>query len=86
MFESELERMLDRFPVEAKYLQLHGSITQTLHLFADEVSADLICLMHQPRGWLGRILQPSITKEAFYQLKRPLLILPDQPLPTKSDR
>ncbi len=78
IFEKEIVELLDIFPVESKYLPLQKNIIQTLHLFAQEVSADLICLMHQPRGWLGRVLQPSITKDAMYDLRKPLLIISDQ--------
>ncbi len=80
-FESEFAENFPDYPLEVIYLEMSKSISHTLNLYVKEISADLICLIHQPRGWLGRLIQPSVMKDELYGLEKPLLIIPDLEAP-----
>lgn len=54
-----------------------NSISHTINTFSEDMDADMLCLIHRRRGWLGRLFHVSTMKDAIYELHRPLLVLTD---------
>jgi len=53
------------------------SISRSINNFAEEVKAQLVCIIHHKRNWLLDIFHHSILKEELFSQDLPILIIPD---------
>jgi len=75
--DMRVEEYLKDLTYEYTTLEKEESITNTLNKFCNKVSADVLCMIHYRRHWLGRLIHKSITKEELFVIQKPLLIIPD---------
>lgn len=75
--QAQTRQFLD--PLEASFhfsldqQDIHSSITD----FVQETNADLLCMLRRKRGFLEKIFHQSVTTEAVFHSRIPLLVLHD---------
>lgn len=56
---------------------IHSTVTTAINDFADEQSAQMICLVHYSHTYIDKLTQEPIVKKIGFQSEIPLLLLPE---------
>lgn len=65
--------------VETTYLEvpLSNSVNETINAFIEKNGCDLLCMVRREKGFFEGLFQKSFTTDQVYNLKNPLLVLPE---------
>ncbi len=74
---NHLDTYLQDFECAHHTIVAKDKVSNVLNEFITEISADMLCMIHHKRNWLGRLFVRSTMKEELFVVKTPLLILPD---------
>lgn len=78
IIDDSIRGKLDMMGASYHTLSNDANLVKKLNDYADHINADLLCIIHHKRNWLSRLISRSITKEEFYNLELPILILSDK--------
>lgn len=65
--------------VETTYREvpLSNSVNETINAFIEKNGCDLLCMVRREKGFFEGLFQKSFTTDQVYNLKNPLLVLPE---------
>jgi len=62
---------------EFETVKKETTISDAINQYAYQVQADLVCMIHHQKTWFQKLWHQSITKEEMYDLRSPILVIPD---------
>lgn len=68
---------LENLNVEVKPIPFDESISNSLNRYAEEIKAQIMCIIHHKKKWFRRIFHHSIMKEELFNQELPILFIPD---------
>ncbi len=77
-YDPRLDDYLEGYNYTFDRLNLEGSITDTLYKYCGEVHANMLCMIHRKTNWFTRLLIASSTKSGLFDIRLPLLVLPQE--------
>lgn len=80
-FDYRIEDFLKDLYYEHHGIERTEMVAASISKFAQDVDADMLCMIHHRSNWLRRQLHHSITKDVLFNLKIPFLIIPDVAVP-----
>ncbi len=73
----QLEKELAGMKHTFQYITVDKEVNAAIHDFADELEADLVCLVKRHRNFISRLFHQSVVEQEAYHSNLPILILHD---------
>ncbi len=76
-FDENLFDELDAYKLKVEAIPFNESISKSLNDYADNVNAQIMCIIHHKKNWFSRLFHHSVMKEELFNQDLPILIIPD---------
>jgi nucleotide-binding universal stress UspA family protein len=76
--DPSVEIFLDGIEHSYHYELKGADINQSIRSFVNDYRGDLLCMIQRERGFIQKLLQPSVTRREIFDSQVPLLILHDE--------
>lgn len=65
------------YRIQFREINAEEEISVVLNDYANKIEADMLCLVHKSRSWLGNFFHKSFVKTELFNLRIPILVLRD---------